>query len=133
MDPAREGNKFCVILIRNQPEVPDNFSAEPFQHYDSNQRLSEFFFFFFWTVLRNQLQSKRLRCCTYDSNLRPRLPTVVCALAPEPLLYVGLKTKINHISQNVIRKTFLSLWMLSTENAISQYMIEFQHTHVLFP
>lgn len=50
--------------------------------------------FSFWTELRNQLQSKCLRCCTYDSNLRPRLPTVVCALAPEPLLYVGLKTKI---------------------------------------
>lgn len=46
MDPAWEGKKFCVILIRNQPEVPDNFSSEPFQHCDSNQRHSDFFFFF---------------------------------------------------------------------------------------
>lgn len=92
MDLARERSKFCVILIRNQPEVPDNFNQSLFS--TAIQTRGLVICFFFWTELRNQLQSKCLRCCTYDSNPRHRLPTVVSASAPEPLLYVGLKTEM---------------------------------------
>lgn len=42
-EPACVGKKFCAILIRNQPEVPDNFNQSLFSAAIPDQRLREQF------------------------------------------------------------------------------------------
>lgn len=57
-EPACVGKKFCAILIRNQPEVPDNFNQSLFSAAIPDQRLREQFLSL--TELLKKLVAKKL-------------------------------------------------------------------------